>query len=547
MTFNRQDKYPYRKSFKLKSAQGARMDSITSKEKFNRNSLYLILGFSLFELLLHLYTNAFAGYGYFRDELYYTACSNHPAAGYVDQPPLSAYILFISIKVFGKSLFALRFLPAIVSAITVFIIGLITRKLNGRYTAITLACIAVALAPIFLGTGTFYSMNIFDWLFWALAYYIVILIINSFQTGTEVDKKLWIWLGIVLGLGLLNKISLLWFGAGLLIGLILTPQRKYLRTPWPYFAGIIAFVIFSPYIIWNITHNFATLEFIHNASALKYSSQNPGTFINDTFQSLNPVSSILWIAGIFFLFFHREGKVYRLAGYIFLIVFIILIINFHSKAEYISPAFPILYAAGAVMVEKITLHKGFGWIRFALPSLLALSGLIIAPLALPVLPVEQYIKYSKALGKRPSSQESQKLEELPQFYADMFGWENMAATVSKVYTSLPPEEQKEAVVFGQNYGEAGAIDFFRGKYPLPPAVSAHNNYWFWGYGDTTRKILIVIGSNVKDNLQWFDSVRQVGEIKSNYAMPYETNIIITICQKPKYPYNFFWHKLKFFI
>jgi hypothetical protein len=547
MTFNKQDKYPNRKSFKLKSSRGKKVDSITSKGKFNRNSLFLILGFFLFELLLHLYTNAFAGYGYFRDELYYTACSNHLAAGYVDQPPLSAFILFLSIKILGKSIFALRLLPAIVSAVIVFITGIITRRLNGRYTGITLACLAVALAPIFLGTGTFYSMNIFDWLYWVLAYYIVIVIIQAPQKLNQNNKKLWIWLGVILGFGLLNKIDVLWFGAGLLIGLILAPQRKYLKTVSPYLAGIISFVIFSPYIIWNFTHSFATLEFIHNASSLKYSSQNPGTFINDTFQSLNPVSSILWIAGIFFLFFHREGKVYKLAGYISLIVFIILIINFHSKAEYIAPAFPILYAAGAVMVEKITLHKGFGWIRFALPFLLALSGLIIAPLALPVLPVEQYIKYSKALGERPSTQESLDLEELPQFYADMFGWENMAAVVSKVYVSLPPDEQKKAVVFGQNYGEAGAIDFFRGKYPLPPAVSAHNNYWFWGYGDTTRKILIVIGSNVKDNMEWFDSVRQVGEIKSNYAMPYETNIIITICQKPKYPYNFFWHKLKFFI
>ena len=199
------------------------------------------------------------------------------------------------------------------------------------------------------------------------------------------------------------------------------------------------------------------------------------------------------------------------------------------------------------MFEKIAQNKGFGWIRYALPAVLALSGLILAPLTLPVLPVEQYIKYSKALGQQPSSEESQKLKELPQFYADMFGWENMAATVSKVYTSLPPDEQKKAVVFGQNYGEAGAIDFFRGKYPLPPAVSAQNNYWLWGYGDTTRNILIVIGSNVKDNLKWFDYVKQVGEIKSEYAIPYETNIIITICQKPKYPYNLFWHKLKFFI
>jgi hypothetical protein len=521
------------------------VDSITSKEKIQRNSLYLVLGFSLLELFLHLYTNAFASYGYFRDELYYTACSNHLAAGYVDQPPLSIYLLFISIKIFGKSLFALRFFPAIASGIIVFITGLITRKLNGKYFGITLACLAVALAPMFLGTGTVYSMNTFDWLFWVLAYYIVILIIQASQTNDQ-NKRLWIWLGIVLGLGLLNKISILWLGSGLLIGLILTPQRKFLKTPSPYITGIIAFVIFSPYIIWNITHNLATLEFIHRASTWKYSSLNPGTFIKDTLLSLNPASSIIWLAGIYFLFFNRNGKEYRLAGYIFLITFLILILNNHSKAEYVAPAFPILYAAGAVMFEKIIQRKGVGWIKYALPTILAVSGIVLAPLALPILPVDQFISYSKAIGQQPHTEENQKLEELPQFYADMFGWENMAATVSKVYTSLRPEEQKRAVVFGQDYGQAGAIDFFRGKYPLPPVISGHNNYWLWGYGDTSRSLIIVIGSTVKNNLRLCDSVKQAGEIKSNYAMPYETNIIITICQKPKYPYNYLWKEVKHF-
>jgi hypothetical protein len=520
------------------------VDSTANARRRHRNSLYLILGFSLFELLLHLYTNAFASYGYFRDEFYYAACSNHLAGGYVDHPPLSIYLLFISIKLFGKSLFAIRLLPAISSALVVFTTGLITRKLNGSYTAITLACLTTALAPMFLGTGTFYSMNIFDWLFWVLAFYIVILIIQS--TGTD-NRKLWLLLGIELGLGLLNKIDMLWFGFGLLVSLILTPYRAMLKTIWPYIAGVIAFALFSPYIIWNIIHNYATLEFIHRASSLKYSSQNPGTLLNDTFQSLNPLSSFVWLAGLYYLFFHKDGKAYKLIGYIFLGSFLVLIINWHSKAEYFAPTFPVLFAAGGVMMEKIIQHKGFGWIKFALPVLIGLSGLLFVPLSLPILPAEQYISYSKALGLQPSSVEGQKLNELPQFYADMFGWENMAGAVSKVYTSLPPEEQRKAVVFGQNYGEAGAIDFFRGKYSLPPAISSHNNYWIWGYGDTTRQVVIVIGSNVKDNQQWFDSVKQVGEIKSNYAMPYETNIIITICRGPKYPYSFFWNELRFFI
>ena len=271
------------------------MDTTNNANKFRRNSLNIIIGFSVFELLLHLYTNAFAGYGYFRDELYYIACSRHLAAGYVDQPPLASYILFISIKLFGDSIFALRLLPALASSITVFITGLMVRKLNGGHFAIILACISISIAPLFLGMNSVYSMNSFDWLFWSLAVYIVIKII------IEGKNNLWIWLGIVLGFGLLNKIDLLWFGAGLLIGLILTPQRKYFKTKWPYVAGIITFIMFSPYIFWNVTHQFATLEFMRRAAEIKYSSQNPVTLISDLILILNPFTIPVWFAGIYFL------------------------------------------------------------------------------------------------------------------------------------------------------------------------------------------------------------------------------------------------------
>ncbi len=521
--------------------------NIANDVKFRRNSLYIIFSFSLFELLLHLYTNAFAGYSYFRDELYYVACSNHLAAGYVDQPPFASYILFISIKLFGDSLFALRFLPALISSVTVFFTGLITRKLNGSYFAIFLACLSITLAPQFLGSNTYYSMNTFDWLFWTVAAYIVILIVHKDPTGKKNNYKLWIWLGIVLGLGLLNKIDLLWFGAGLFIGLILTPQRKYLKTKWPYVAGIIAFILFSPYIIWNITHSYATLEFMRRAASIKYSSQNPATFIQDMILSMNPFSLPIWIAGIYFFFFSKEGKVFKIVGYIFLVSFLILIINWHSKAEYIAPAFPMLFAAGGVMFEKIIQSKNFVWIKFALPTIIFLTGVMLMPLALPILPVENFIKYSKTLGLQPSTAEAQHLENLPQFYADMFGWENMASTVSKVYSSLSPEEQKRTVVYAQNYGEAGAIDFYQKDFSLPRVVCGHNNYWFWGPGDTTFTTVIVIGGSKEDHLQTCGSVEQAGIIQSKDAIPYENNLPVFICRHLKISYKVIWQSVRFFI
>ena len=517
------------------------MKEIKNENKFSQNSLRLILGFALLELLIHLYSNAFAHYGIFRDELYYIACSRHLAAGYVDQPPLSSFILFASIKLFGDSLFAIRLLPAIASALTIFITGLITRKLGGGYFAIMLSCLSVALAPQFIGSNLIYSMNSFDWLFWSLATYIVILIII-----TE-SQKLWIWLGLTLGFGLLNKIDLLWFGAGLFAGLLATQQRKHLKTRWPYIAGAVALILFSPYIIWNFTHNFATLEFIHNASSLKYASQNPITMISGIFLSLNPFSAPVWTAGIYYFFFYKEGKTFRAAGYIFLTTFLILVINWHTKGEYLAPAFPLLYAAGGIMFEKISSLKNFVWIKTALPALIIVTGLLMLPLALPVLPVKTFIGYAQVIGISPKSGEAHKLEGLPQYYADMFGWKNMAATVSKVYTSLSPEEQKRTIVFAQNYGEAGAVDYYRKDFPLPIVVSGHNNYWYWGQGDTSFTTVIVIGGKREDHLKSCDSVVVADIIKSKYAMPYENNLPVFICRKFKLPFSEIWKRVRFFI
>jgi len=506
-----------------------------------KNSFRIIIGFSLFVLVLHLFSNAFAHYGIYRDELYYIACSKHLAAGYVDQPPLSSFILFGVLHFLGDSILAIRLLPAIVSALTVFITGLIVRKLKGKLYAITIACLSVALAPEFLGTGTIYSMNSFDWLFWILAFYVVILIITS---G---NKKLWLWLGLILGFGLLNKIDILWFGVGLFGGLLLTPYRKHLKTIWPYITGAIALILFSPYIYWNITHDFATLQFIHNASTLKYSSQNPGTLLKGIFINMNPFSVFVWLAGIYYFFFYKDGKTFRIVGYIFLITLLILVINWHAKPEYLAPIFPLLYAGGGIIFEKLIEIEKLSWIKIALPVTISFTGLLMIPFALPVLPVQTFIGYSHLIGFSPSSGEKHKLEGLPQFYADMFGWENMTATVAKVYNSLPPEEQINTIVYAQNYGEAGAIDYYRDKFNLPRVLSGHNNYWYWGAADTNFTTVIVIGSSKEDLLKICNSVEQVNIIQSKYAIPYENNLPVFICSRFKLPFNILYQKIRFFI
>src|SRR5512136_1510570 len=217
----------------------------------SRDNFVLVAAFALGALAMHLLINAFGGYGIFRDEYYYIACSKRLAAGYVDQPPLAMWLLAASRAVFGESQFAIRILPAVNHAATVALCGLIALKLGGRKTAVVLAGLAAVLSPALAGHAGIYQMNSFAHLFWALAAYLLVLIVRRSRPG------LWILLGVVMGLGLLNKIDFLWFGAGLAAGLLLTDLRKHLATPWPYVAAGIALIIFSPFIIWNATHGFA--------------------------------------------------------------------------------------------------------------------------------------------------------------------------------------------------------------------------------------------------------------------------------------------------
>ena len=502
--------------------------NIANKEEKN-NLLNVILLIAILNLVVNFITQAFFAYGFFRDELYYLACSNRIQLGYVDHPPLSIYILAVWKAIFGDSLFVIRIVPVIISSATVFMIGLFTLRLGGGKTAIIISTITYMTAPIFLGMNTIYSMNSFDFFFWITSAYIFLKIIQQGAVPTTVgNSKLWIILGVVLGLGLLNKTSVFWLGAGIFAGTIFTPLRKDLKTKYPYIAALIALLIFSPFIIWNLNHDLAHLEFMRNAASRKYGGLSPISFILDQILILNPPTIFIWLPGIVFYFLRKEAKQYRAIGFIWLTTFIILFINMHSKGEYIAAAYQILFAAGAVLIERWSALSNRFWIKYSVITPVVLSGILISPLARPLLSPETFIKYQSALGMEPTSNEGMQLEELPQFYADMFGWEDLAQDVSKVYQSLSEDERKTTVVYCSNYGRAGAIEYFSKKYPLPKVVCPHNSYWYWWNEAGTTTTIIIIGGDMEDHLESLEKVESAGLHKERYAMPYENNLTIFI-------------------
>ncbi len=493
--------------------------------------------FALLKLVLHLLTSH--GYGYFRDELYYLACAERLDWGYVDHPPFSVALLALNRALLGDSLPALRFLPALAGAAIVFVTGLLARDLGGGRFAQALACLCALVAPVYLALSHFYSMNVFEVLFWSLGAWLVVRILRPGSPG------LWAPLGLVVGLGLLNKLSMLWFVGGLGLGLLATRERRLLLTPGPSQAALVATVLYLPHVLWQLRHGFPTLEFMHNATTHKMAHVPLGVFLGDQVLVMNPLTAIVWVTGLVFALRGREGSEGRVLAVSYLAVFALLAGSGTARAGYLSAAYPPLFALGAIALERATTS---GWAataaRAALVALLVLSGALLLPLALPVLPVERFVSYSAALGVAPRNEERKQMGELPQLFADMFGWPELAAEVARVYRTLPPEEQARASVYAQNYGEAGAIDFFGRRLGLPRAVSGHNNYWLWGPGERPADPLVIVGGDLADHQRAFEEVTAAGRHTCRYCMPYERDLTIWIARRPKAPVGELWPLVK---
>lgn len=500
---------------------------------FARNERIALAVIALGCFALHLVVNLAGAYGFFRDELYYIACSDHLAWGYVDQPPFSLFILKISRLLFGDSLTAIRITPVLMHTGTVILTGLMVKEMKGGVFAILLACLAIALSPIHLGMSLIFSMNSIDTFIWALSFYLILKLINT------QNQWYWIWLGIALGIGLMNKISVLFLGSGIFVGFIFT-NRQWFATRWPYVAGAIVLLLFLPYVLWNIVNDYAHLEFIHNASSGKYAGLRAMTFIKDQLVFLNPMATPLWVAGLLGLLFSSFLNKYKILAWIYLTAFVILILNGTSKGEYLAPAYAGLFSAAGVFAEASLAGKSVRWIKYAYPVLIVVSAAFLMPLVLPVLSIERYIAYSKKLGIAPSSNEGKKLSDLPQFYADMFGWKEKANDVAAVFNTLSEEEKKSCAIVSSNYGRCGAIDFFGESLGLPKSIGTHNNYWIWGPRKYTGELVLILGGTLEDHVNDFESVVLAGVSSCTYCMPYEDDVNIFICRGLKYPLKEVW-------
>lgn len=490
-----------------------------------------VYALAIFALALHMAFNG--GYGFFRDELYYAACGQRLAWGYVDHAPLAPLLARLSRMLLGDSLRALRFLPALSSLAKVLLAGWMSREMGGGRTAQFLAALAVLLAPIYLTFDNFFSMNAFEPVFWMASAAIVLRILNG---G---DRRLWLLFGVVAGLGLQNKHSMLFFGSGLAVGLLLTPARREFTRIWIWLGAAVAFLIFLPNLLWEIHHGWPTIALLHAVIGKKYSTVGPIEYILQQALLTDPLSAPIWLAGLWFLLRDRVGKKYSVLAWAYLTV-LAEMIYMHGKIYYLAPAYIMLFAAGAVWIELRLLPRTGKWLVPAIATPLIIAAAVALPLAMPVLPVDAAVKYCRFWDVQSIHVENIPLGDLPQLFGDMYGWPEQAAAVAGVYNALPAADRAQAAILAKNYGEASAIDYFGPKMGLPLAISGHNQYGFWGPRGYSGNVVVAIGFTEVFLRQSFGDVRAATTVSPPHAMPEESGLTIFICRQPKAPLQKLW-------
>jgi Dolichyl-phosphate-mannose-protein mannosyltransferase len=474
-------------------------------------------------------------YGFFRDELYFIVCGRHPAIGYVDQPPVVPLLSALS-QAFGTSLFALRILPAFFAACSVYVACRFAAELGGKAFAQVLAGLVTALSPELVTAGMRFSPDTLQvWLWPLIALYVL-------RIAKGADPRLWLWVGFLAGVAGMAKYSVAFFAFSLILGMLLTPQRKLLANRW--FAGglAIALAIVAPNVVWQVQHGLPMLQLLKNDYG-KYLMENPPLPVQQIIV-MSPLLSIVWVLGLAYLLVRRE---LRFLGITYILL-IAIMTALKAKNYYPAPIYPYLIAVGAIPVEQWAVKRPL--LRAAVPALVLLFAIPSLPFVMPILPLKTEIAYQQMVTRASVSNVRFHVmrvnsEATPiQYFADMTGWPELTQTVAQVYQSLPDADRAQAAIFTSNFGEASAIDLYGKDYGLPPALSGNNNFWIWGPRGYSGNVMIDVNGDINIDRQRFREAKLVTVFHNPYAMPYEDDLPIILCRGIKTPLPELWPKLR---
>jgi hypothetical protein len=490
-------------------------------------------------LVVHLIGNPH--YGFFRDELYFIVCGFHPAWGYVDQPPVVP-LLAAGSQLWGHSLFLLRVLPALFSAAAIYVTCLLVLELGGGAFAQIVAGLAFLFAGVLMSFGMKVGPDMVGLWLWPLT---ALYVLRIAKGG---DPRQWLAAGAAVGVSLESKYSAAFFALALVVGLLLTPQRSILWSRWFVAGALLAALVALPNFLWQAYNGFPMLELLRNGQNGKNVVASPGLFLFQQLLLTNLFLSPIWIVGLVCLLFRSRPE--RFLGFTY-VVLIALMIAMHGKHYYPADVYPIVIAAGSVQVASWTRR------RFPLQAALAVAmvaaGLFFLPFSLPVLAEQPMVDYAAFVGrvlhvgKSTMATERHQSAALPTDWADMHGWPELAATVARVYDSLPPDQRAQAAIVADNYGEAAAIDFFGKAYGLPPALSGHNNYWLWGTHGYSGNVIVDVNGDCGASQRLYRNARLATRFDPPWVISYERDIPIMVCTGPEKNLSTIWPELKHYI
>jgi hypothetical protein len=513
-----------------------------SQRSLFANGMAVIWAIALAKLLFHLYFNN--RYGYFRDEFDYISCGDHLQWGYVDQPPLIPFLIHICRALLGDSLRSIRFIPALASSVLVVQTAVLARELGGRRYAVLLSAICIVIAPQYLSNAGLLGTNCLEPNLWMGCAYFVLLAIK------RDDPRYWLWFGVVAGLGLEEKYSIAVFGLGIVLGLLLTAQRRIFLDKWFWLGGLAALLIFLPNLLWNIHYDW---PFVQLVRAIKASGRDvvlgPVPFFFQQTLLVNPLTAPIWLTGVLALLFSGRLKPYRVLGWCYLVCYAVFFV-LHGKNYYLAPVYPMLLAAGAVVLESALDRPETGqarlqWLKPVIVIVLLASGAHLTPVVVPVLSPDKFLEYAKTLPfKLPVMEHSHARAALPQWYSDQFGWQEIVDETAIAWNRLPAEERSDCGIFAQDYGQAGAIDFLGRRYDLPASLSGHQTWFLWGPRDYSGNCMIVLDDRRITLERLWEHVDYVG---TSAASPYalEQQIDVFICRGKKFDsWSGLWPRLK---
>jgi len=467
-------------------------------------------------------------YGFHRDELATLEDARHLDWGFVAYPPVTPFFARLSLMIFGTSLAGFRFFAAVAEAIAVVLTGLMAREMGGRRGAQFVA--AAAAIPFCLAGGALMQYVSFDYLFWVLTAYFVVKLLN-----TE-DPRWWIAIGACIGLGLETKYTMGFFAIGIVAAVVLTDARRYLKSEWLWYGVALSILILLPNLVWQARNHFISLDFLQHIHARDVRIGRTKNFLPEQLQ-FTLFGFVLFLAGLYFTLFSRDGKRFRMLGWMYLTPLVIFVIA-KGRAYYLAAAYPMLYAAGSVWVERALVCVGSTLqklIRVLVWAALLTDVVIMGAITLPIAPA--------------NSTWAAHAMKINGDFREELGWPELVQTIAEIRDSLSAEERAQLGILTGNYGEAGAVNLYGAQFGLPRAISGVNSFWQRGYGDPPPQTLIVVGADLDDLQGEFASCRLAADIWNRFGVENEEtrdHPNIFVCHTLRKPWPEFWKTFRYF-